>query len=67
MEKQKPIYRKRKPTEEVKPIILKETNEISTLKNRLNREEEEKTITINDTDNTILDENEESIGRNVPH
>ena len=67
LEKQKPIYRKRKPTEEVKPIILKETNEISTLKNRLNREEEEKTITINDTDNTILDENEESIGRNVPH
>ena len=67
LEKQKPIYRKRKPTEEVKPIILKETNEISTLKNRLNREEEEKTITINNTDNTILDENEESIGRNVPH
>ena len=29
--------------------------------------EEEKTITINNTDNTFLDENEELIGRNVPH
>ena len=67
LEKQKQIYRKRKPTEEVKPIILKETNEISTLKKRANIEEEEKTITINNTDNTILDENEESIGRNIPH
>ena len=67
LEKQKQIYRKRKPTEEVKPIILKETNEINTLKKRTNIEEEEKTITINNTDNTILDENEESIGRNIPH
>ena len=67
LEKQKQIYRKRKPTEEVKPIILKETNEINALRNISNREEEEKTITINNTDNTILDENEESIGRNIPH
>ena len=63
----KQIFRKRKPTEEVKPIILKDNSEMNTLKNISYKEEEEKTITINYTENTILDEDEELIGRNIPH
>ena len=65
LDKEKQLFRKRKPTEEIKPIILKEYNDLNNLKNISNREEE--TITINDTENTILDENEEIIGRNIPH
>ena len=67
LDKQKQLFRKKKPTEEVKPIILKDYNEKNTLRNISNMEEEEKTITINNTDNTFLDENEEIIGRNFPH
>ena len=67
LDKQKQIFRKRKPTEEVKPIILKDNSEINTLKNISYKEEEEKTITINNTENTILDEDEEMVGRNIPH
>ena len=65
LDKEKQIFRKRKPTEALKPIILKDYNEMNTLKNVSNREED--TITINNTENTILDENEESTGRNIPH
>ena len=67
IDKEKQIFRKRKPTEEVKPIILKDNSEMNTLKNISYKEEEEKTITINNTENTILDEDEELIGRNIPH
>ena len=40
--------------------------EKNSLKNISKGEEEEVTI-VNNTENTILDENEELIGRNVPH
>ena len=67
LDKQKQLFRKKKSNEEIKPILLKEYDEKNKLKNISSMEEEEKTITINDTENTILDENEELIGRNVPH
>ena len=67
LDKQKQIFKKRKPTEELKPIIIKENNDKNLLRNISFKEEEEKTITINNTENTILDENEELIGRNIPH
>ena len=66
LDKQKPLFIKRKSTEEVKPIILKDYSEKNSLKNISKGEEEDATI-INNTENTILDENEELIGRNVPH
>ena len=66
LDKQKQLFKKRKPTEEVKPIILKDYSEKNSLKNISKGEEEEVTI-VNNTENTILDENEELIGRNVPH
>jgi pimeloyl-ACP methyl ester carboxylesterase len=67
LDKQKQIFKKRQPTEELKPIIIKENNDKNLLRNISFKEEEEKTITINNTENTILDENEELIGRNIPH
>ena len=67
LDKQKQLFRKKKPNEEIKPVLLKDHNEKNNFKNISGMEEEEKTITINNTENTILDENEELIGRNVPH
>ena len=67
LDKQKQIFKKRKVREEVKPIIIKENNDKNLFKNISFKEEEEKTITINNTENTILFENEELICRNTPH
>ena len=67
LDKQKQIFKKRKIREEVKPIIIKENNDKNLFKNISFKEEEEKTITINNTENTILFENEELICRNIPH
>ena len=67
LDKQKQIFKKRKVREEVKPIIIKENNDKNLFKNISFKEEEEKTITINKTENTILFENEELICRNIPH
>ena len=67
LDKQKQIFKKRKVREEVKPIIIKENNDKNLFKNISFKEEEEKTITINNTENTILFENEELICRNIPH
>ena len=65
IDKQNNIFKKRKPFEGVKPIILK--NDYDNNNNIDNKEEEEKTINMNYTENTILDEDEEMIGRNIPH
>ena len=67
LDKQKQIFKKRKVREEVKPIIIKENNDKNLFKNISFKEEEEKIITINNTENTILFENEELICRNIPH
>ena len=54
--------------DEIKPFNLKENPNKNFLINKNNNlcKEEEK-ITINTVENTILDENEEIIGRNLPH
>ena len=68
VDKENGLFRKRTKIEEIKPLNLKENHDINFLINKNNSlvKEEEK-ITINTVENTILDENEEIIGRNLPH
>jgi len=67
IDKENNLFRKKTKNNEVKPISLKENKNKNILMNRntsLLKEKEK--ITINTIDNTILDENEEKIGRNIP-
>ena len=68
MDKENNLFRKKTKNNEVKSICLKEKQNKNILINRnsgIIKEEEKKTI--NTIDNTIIDENEEKIGRNIPH
>ena len=66
IDKENNLFRKKIKNNEIKPISLKENkNKIMNRNSNLIKEEEK--ITINTIDNTILDENEEKIGRNIPH
>ena len=68
LDKENSLFRKRMKIDEIKPFNLKENPNKNFLINKNNNlcKEEEK-ITINTVENTILDENEEIIGRNLPH
>ena len=66
IDKENSLFRKRTKIEEIKPINLKENQNIFVNKNNSFAKEEVK-ITINTIENTTLDENEEIIGRNLPH
>ena len=70
IDKENNFFRKKAKNNEIKPISLKENQnknkDILTSRNSGLIKQEEK-ITINTIDNTILDENEEKIGRNIPH
>jgi fermentation-respiration switch protein FrsA (DUF1100 family) len=66
IDKENNLFRKKSKNNEIKPISLKENkNKLMNRNSSLIKEEEK--ITINTIDNTILDENEEKIGRNIPH
>ena len=67
IDKENNLFRKKTKNNEVKPISFKKNQNKNILMNRnsgLLKEEEK--IIINTIDNTILDENEEKIGRNIP-
>ena len=68
LDKENSLFRKRAKIDEIKPFNLKENHNINFLINKnSNFSKEEEKITINTVENTILDENEEIIGRNLPH
>jgi hypothetical protein len=68
VDKENSLFRKRAKIDEIKPFNLKENHNKNFLINKNNNfSKEEEKITINTVENTILDENEEIIGRNLPH
>ena len=66
VDKEKTFFRKKAQNNGIKPVNLKENKAINSIinKNDDNQKEDKNTIT---TENTILDDNEEIIGRNIPH
>ena len=68
LDKENSLFRKRAKIDEIKPFNLKENHNKNFLINKNNNfPKEEEKMTINTIENAILDENEEIIGRNLPH